>query len=99
MTIDLNLFLTFVFSYSATDLFQPKWMKEEKKTYWLYLFQHALMDGLIIYMLTKNIPFFLITTLTHYVIDKWQIDNRNRVPDRIAHLIVWLMLSLFGGLQ
>ena len=91
---DLNLFITLMFSYHFTDLFQPKWMKEEKKTYWLYLVQHAMMDGLIIYMLTRNILFMTITAVSHCIIDKWQIDNKDRIPDRIGHLIIWGIISI-----
>jgi hypothetical protein len=91
--MSIDLFMTFMFSYHATDLFQPKWMKEEKMTYWLYLVQHAMMDGLIMYMLTHSFLFFFVISITHYFIDRWQLHNRNRIPDRIAHVIVWGILS------
>ena len=96
MIQSLNLFMMFLFSYTMTDMFQPHWLRTEKKTYWLYLVQHSMVDGLIIYMLTRSIPLFLIISITHYIIDLWQIDNKNRIPDRLGHVAVWIILSMKG---
>lgn len=77
-----------------TDIFQPSWLREGKKTSNLYLFEHSALDACLVYAFTGNLWFFVFTVFTHYWIDWLFLHQKNRIPDRLCHLTVWILLAL-----
>lgn len=61
---------------------------------WFYsLTAHAMIQGLVIYIITQRLDFALYQTITHWVIDFMKCENwTNPHLDQILHYIVLLRM-------
>ncbi|MEP2935422.1 MAG: DUF3307 domain-containing protein [Gilvibacter sp.] len=102
MTDNLLIALQLILAHVLTDfVFQTKKgiaQKRAKKARSGYLYVHALLAGVLTYLLLQQWTQFLVPAMvmvTHYLIDLWKLhqgqDNlRNFLIDQFAHLLVLL---------